>query len=149
MSPMRRASALLFWSRLGPTGCLWSYGQFDPLHRGDAFDEAQKRSTRMIRWGQIEKAAQYVVPDAREQFLKDAPALQEVRFSDYEVLVIDVEDGLKSGTVEVLFHGYQMPVMVEKTVAMTQEWEHDGVGGSWRVRPTIENLQATFPSRDR
>ncbi len=147
MSPTRMASAVLLCSLLGLTGCLWSYGQFDPLHRGDAFDEAQKRFTRMIRWGQIEKAASYVAEDAREQFLADAPALQGVRFTDYEVLVIDLEDGLRTGTVEVLFYGYRMPVMVEKTVAMTQEWEHGD--GNWRVRPTIEDLRGNFGSPDR
>ena len=140
---VRGLSALLLCIPL--SGCfMWNYGRFDPMAHGDAFDESRKRFTRMIRWGQIERAGQYVVEEEREAFFEAASVLRGVRFTDYEVLSVDIDDDFESATVEVMFRGYQVSSPIEKSVAVTQEWARSTEGNGWEVRPEIEELSGLF-----
>ncbi|NNL84292.1 MAG: hypothetical protein HKP27_01500 [Myxococcales bacterium] len=127
------------------SGCfMWNYGHFDPLARGDSFDESRKRFTRMIRWGQIERAGQYVVESERDAFFEAATVMRGVRFSDYEVLRVEVEDGFDTAIVEVMFRGYSLASSIERSVAVTQSWERGTEGSGWRVRPEIQVLSGAF-----
>ena len=128
------------------TGCFWwNYGQFDPLQKGDDFDQARKRFTRMIRWGQIDRASQYVLQEEREEFFEAAKVLRGVRFTDYEVLSVEVKDRLNTATVHVMFRGYAISQPLEKSVSVKQEWQR--VGDSWRVSPQIAQISGTFDGR--
>lgn len=127
------------------TGCyMWNYGRFDPMAHGDHFDESRKRFTRMIRWGQIERAGEYVVASERDAFFQAATVLRGVRFSDYEVLRVDVEEGFDTAIVEVMFRGYTLASSIERSVAVTQSWERNTEESGWKVRPEIQVLSGTF-----
>ena len=56
---MRRlVAALVLLSGVGLAGCsMFSYGHFDPLATGQAFDDSQKRFNRLVRWGQRPRTA--------------------------------------------------------------------------------------------
>ena len=123
---------------LTPTGCLWFEGRFDPLQKGDAFDVAQKRFTRFVRWNMLDKAAELVDPALRQDFLDETRDFRKLRFTDYEVLVRDLSPDLSEATVDVAFYAYTMSTMVERVINIREEWYRDEETGRWRVRPRIE-----------
>lgn len=129
---------LLLALALGQGGCLWYQGQFDPLHKGDAFDDAQRRFTRLLRWHQLEKASEMVDPQQRQAFLDEARHLRALRFTDYEILVKDPGPELETGTVDVVFYAYTLSTMIERTILVRQDWYLDGDNGRWWVRPEID-----------
>jgi hypothetical protein len=98
----------------------------------------------MIRWGQIERAGEYVVESEREAFFEAATVMRGVRFSDYEVLRVEVENGFDTAIVEVMFRGYSLASSIERSVAVTQSWERGNEGSGWRVRPEIQVLSGAF-----
>ena len=60
------AAAIAILLSASLSGCfMWNYGRFDPMARGDQFDESRKHFTRMIRWGQLERAYQAKLEDLR------------------------------------------------------------------------------------
>ena len=145
MTPWLRALLLTLICSLS-TGCFWwNYGKFDPLQKGGDFDQARKRFTRMIRWGQIDRASQYVVDEERIEFFEAAEVLRSVRFTDYEVISVEVKDNLKAATVHVLFRGYLVSQPLERSVSVKQEWHW--IEDRWRVHPQIRQLSGTFDSK--
>ena len=147
---MRRlVAALLLVAGTALPGCsLFSYGQFDPLSSGQAFDDAQVRFNRLVRWGQWEKAAELVASDRREEFLTVGKALADVRFTDWDVTMLEMEDGLAKATVEIRIEGYRPTTLMHHEVRMVQEWERlEGVSSPWVVRPRLDELTLAFVGR--
>lgn len=114
----------------------------DPLGRSEALEEKQKRYTEAIRWGDIERAAQYVEPEQRSAFLALAPAFESVRFSDYEIGELDFEsDERLAAEIEVTFRGYALPHYVERKIRDRQVWERaEGMRNDWFVKPELATL---------
>ena len=113
----------------------------DPLGHRDALEEAQKRYTNMIRWGDAERAVQFVDPELREKFLAHAGELEDLAISDYDVGEIQYDDDNRTAQVEVTYRGYSLSHLVERKVRVTQEW-HRSEGNDWLVRPEIEDVVA-------
>jgi hypothetical protein len=107
-----------------------SLGRFD---RANDFEEAQKRFTQLVRWGQISKASEWVAPDQRAEFLTLAPEFTDVRFTDYEILDVKLADDARSATAEVRYLGYLVPSYLERSVDLTQQWSCEA-GSGWQVR---------------
>jgi len=130
--------------RLGLAATLLALGCIspdDPLGRRDALEEAQKRYTNMIRWGDAAKAVQFVEPSAREKFLANADALKKLAISDYELGEIKYDDDGATAHVEVTYRGYALAQLVEREIKVTQEWKREG-GDDWRVQPDLDNVIA-------
>jgi hypothetical protein len=147
---MRRLAAalLLAASTALPACSMFSYGQFDPIASGRAFDDAQVRFNRLVRWGQWQKAAEMVAVDQREEFLKVGQALGDVRFTDWDVTTLEMEKGLMKATVEIRIEGYRPTTMMQHEVRMVQEWERlEGVTSPWVVRPRLDELALAFARR--
>jgi hypothetical protein len=138
-------AALLLAAATLTTGCLFSHGQFDLLGSGTAFDESQERFSRLVRWGYWEKAAEMVAPEDREHFLEAMSSLGDIKFTDWEVVVMDVAKGFHTADVDVRLEGYRESTLIHYEGVMTQHWElKDAVRGSWMVRPDVDGLVVAF-----
>ena len=66
------AAVLLVFALGGLTSSGCSFGEIylsDPLLREAALNETQRRYSALVRWSAFAKAARYVEPEAREDFL--------------------------------------------------------------------------------
>lgn len=130
--------------RLGLAATLLALGCIspeDPLGRRDALEDAQKRYTNMIRWGDAAKAVQFVEPTMREKFLANADALRNLEISDYDLGDIEYGDDDMTAHVDVTYRGYSLSHLVEREIHVTQEWKREG-GNDWRVAPDLDNVIA-------
>jgi len=129
-------------------GCMYSHGQIDVLQHGDSFDDAQTRFSRLVKWGAWQKAVPMVSPDSREEFAAVMEGLADVKFTDWEILVLDMGDGFQTATVEVLLEGFRESTLTHHTAVMTQEWERvDTVLATWQVKPDLTQVAAAFLGR--
>ncbi len=128
----RSLAIALTW--VAATGCVT-----DPLNREDTFREQQKQFTQYIRWGKFDAAAAFVVEEQRAEFAALAPQLSDIRFTDYDLLHVELRDS-SHGTAEVLFTGYRLSSPISRTMLVKQDWKRDGFDG-WRVTLELEPLR--------
>ena len=128
-------------------GCLATLAS-DPMGRKYSLENVQRRYTEAIRWGQFEQAAAFVVPEVQEEFHSFAATLERIRFTDYEIGRISLDEEKKSATVHVTYHGYRDGAFVEKPLREVQEWVRTS-GNDWRVRPQLSSLVDPLRSRQR
>ena len=139
---MRIPAGILLVVLFSVSGCMSVIT--DPLDRRGAFEDTQERFTQYVRWGKFEEASQYVDPEMREQFMTFAPEFSDLRFSDYEINRIEIQDGLQSATVHVRFTGYRLSMPFERSVDLTEEWTRDESTGVWTVKLDIKKLRDTM-----
>lgn len=113
----------------------------DPLGHRDALEDAQKRYTDLIRWRDAERAAIFVDPEMRKDFLEQAGELENLEISDYELGDLEFGDGDETATIDVTYRGYSLSHLVERKIRVTQEWHRDE-GNTWLVRPDLEDVVA-------
>lgn len=147
---MRVLAALL--TAITGLGCLACVSPSDPMARAYALKEAQKRYTEAIRWGDLERAAHYVDPELREDFLAQSRAFESIRFTDFEIGAVDLEDEDKlRAEVDVTYSGYVLPFYIERRVNDHQVWvREEGMANRWLVQPELELLITSMlkgPSR--
>lgn len=109
--------------------------------RAEDFEECHKRFASYVRWGKIDKASLWVTPDQRVEFLSLAPDLTLLRFTDYEILEVDLDDDARTATVEVRYSGYLANQPIERSIDVLQEWSQDEATGEWLVRLDIARLR--------
>jgi hypothetical protein len=111
----------------------------DPLERQEALQQAQKRYIEALRWGNLEKAAHYVDPEQRAEFLSLASSFDNVRITDYEIGELDLDqDSLARAEGDVTYRGYVLPQYIERRVRDHQVWYRDRANDNeWRVRPEL------------
>lgn len=117
----------------------------DPLAHMDSLEYVQKRYTEAIRWGDLERAARYVAPEMREDFLALSEAFAEIRITDYEIGEVEMEDEEKlSAEVFVTYKGYALPYYVEQSIRDRQVWQRVETLGDrrWQVKPELEPVIA-------
>jgi hypothetical protein len=132
---MRTSLALLL-----ALGSLLACRHIDPWTHEYKLENAQLAYTQSMRWGRFDQASQWIAPDDRARFFRDAEEqLQDVRISEYDIGELEMGDGGKSATVRVSYRVYDMRTLIEREVRETQEWSYDE--GAWRVRPTIGSLR--------
>jgi hypothetical protein len=129
-------------------GC--AFGEWrpdDPMRRRYSLELIQHDYTQLVRWSEFERAAAYVDPEVRDDFLRSAPDARSVRFTEAESGAIDLDDEMKSATVEVTYYAYAAASPIEVKVTEKQEWTRAD-GNNWKVRPTFVGLDALPSSRD-
>lgn len=130
----------LAFGLLSQVGC--SFGEIyldDPFLREVALQDQQKHYTSLIRWSAFHKAARYVQPERRDEFMQVAPPLKEFRFTDYESQPVEV-DASGECTVEVTYYGYRTDSPFEVEVQETQHWKRNGITNEWQVFPIFRGL---------
>jgi hypothetical protein len=133
---MRWGAAWIAAIAVGLTACV---SPSDPWDRARALDEAQHKYAEGIRWGNLEKAAKYVDPAMRSDFLALAGAFETIRITDYDIGEVDLDhETLASAEVDVTYRGFVLPQYVERRVREHQVWYRDEASGNeWRVRPQL------------
>ena len=136
-----RFVALLALPLVFASGCAVFVDLFtDPMGRKAAFSRNQRDYTKYMRWGDIESAARFVHPEARDEFLSYEGKFGGIRITDFEVG--DATFGAKEADaqVRVTYTAYSMASMIEKEIKEVQQWERIGKGNQWFVRPKLDGL---------
>lgn len=138
MADLRRSAASLLVALLLPAlGCV-NLG--DPFGHESDFRLIQKHFTQYVRWGKVREAAEFVVPEQRQDFLALGPDLTDIRFTDWETLSLDYAG--ETARAEVQLRGYRLSVPVERIVRLSQAWSKTEDTGVWRVRLELAALRA-------
>jgi len=138
---MRFALApVLGFALLTALGCATSI--FDTTRsKENALEEAQRKYTELVRWGEIESASAYVDPEVSEAFI-DAPAqFKDIRFTDFESGPLQFGEDSETATVSVVYRAYSTRSLVEKRFVEHQEWYREADSENiWRVRPNLDSV---------
>ncbi len=127
---------LLGFALLATLGCAGT--SFDSTGNVYALEEAQRRYTELVRWGEIEGASAYVDPAITADFLVTAERFQDIRFTDYESGPLKFGDDSDTVTVDVVYHAYSIRMLVERKFVEHQEWYREAsADDGWRVRPNL------------
>ena len=138
------AAVLLVFALGGLTSSGCSFGEIylsDPLLRQAALDETQRRYSALVRWSAFAKAARYVEPEAREDFLAQLPGMKTFRFSDFESEPVELNDQGEA-IVRVTYYGSSTASPFEVEVYETQHWKRSGITNDWRVTSEFKGLAA-------
>ena len=136
---MRIPTGILLVVLFGASGCLSTLT--DPMDRRGQFKDTQTKFTQYIRWGKFQEASEFVDPELRADFMSYAPEFSDLRFSDYEITRVEIEEGLQSASVDVRYTGYRLSMPFERSVDLTEEWTRDESTGVWTVKLDIEKLR--------
>ncbi len=139
---MRIPTGILLIVLFGLSGCLARFT--DPLDRRGAFEDTQTKFTQYVRWGKFEQASRFVDPEIRAEFMSYAPEFSDLRFSEYEITRIDIQEGVRSASVDVRVTAYRLSMPFERSVALTEQWNRDEVTGLWTVKVDIRKLHDTL-----
>jgi len=135
---------LLLVVPIGTTGCiapLFIEMFKDPYGRHDSLMRVQREYTNALRWGNPDKALDFVHPDLRADFAEQAKKFQEIRVTDYDVGKVSWGEEQASATLVVTYRAYSMTNMVEKEIRETQHWVRlSKRANDWVVKPRIEHL---------
>lgn len=127
---------------LSSLGC--AFGEFrfgDPFDRKYTLEEAQHRYTTLVRFGDFERAGEFVNSEERHSFMKSMKALDDARFTDYDSETVELDREKSMATIVVTYTIYTPAMPYEVSVAETQVWSRDGLSNDWRVHSTFEGLQ--------
>lgn len=128
---------------LASTGCVLIGELADPTGRQKSLEDSQKRYTELVRWGQLERASEYVDPKLREEYLNHAAAFAKIRFTDFESGRLQFDEGNETATAIVVYHAYSLTTLLEKRIRENQHWYRDKETFSgWRVRPQLRQVIA-------
>ncbi len=117
-------------------GCI---NVLDPLGRRSALKEVQLKYTQAIRWGDIEKASEFVDPDLRGEFLGLLDAFEKIRVTDYDIGSIQYESS-ELANVTVTYHAYTMGTFLDRSFREKQVWHRVGAGTQWWPEPQLEGV---------
>ena len=134
---IRIAGALVALVFITNTGCINMLA--DPLGRRSALKEAQLKYTQAIRWGNLEKASEFVDPDLREDFLGLLDTFERIRVTDYDIGSIQYESS-EMAKVTVTYRAYTVGTYLDRTIREKQVWRRVGAGTQWWVEPQIEGM---------
>ena len=114
---------------------------FDPMQRRNNFEQAQHKFTTLVRWGHIDDASRYVIAEQRADFMSLAPGLVDLRFTDYEIIEIDMAEDYQTAVVDIRYRGYRLSQPVERTVDLQQKWHRDPLDGDWTVEVELDTIR--------
>ena len=113
------------------------------LGKKGALEDAQRRYTELVRWGEIERASVFVDPELQTEYLEYAAAFDGIRFTDFESGALQFREEDDKATVFVVYHAYSLSTLVEKKIRERQEWYREAsMSNSWRVRPDLRQIVA-------
>ncbi len=139
---MRRQQWLVAVLALGLCGCqvlgYLSPKFLVPMNRKEAVTEQTEAFATNLRWGRYDAAAAHVEPQQRIEFLKlvrDPRA--PVRFTDWEVLAVELGPGMTEATALVHFKLHRLPSMTEIEIADEQTWRYEASRLRWFLVPKL------------
>jgi len=135
---LARTLCLVVAVLVGATACETPFS--DPLGHRRRFEEIQQKFTKFIRWGAIDEASIFVIDEQRDAFLGLAPELNDIRFTDYEILRLDYNGRDENAHAEIRYTGYRLSMPIEQSFRVEQDWNWDDDDGGWTVSLNVEEL---------
>lgn len=91
-----------------------------------------------LRWGRYPEAAARVEKGQRIAFLKmvDSPQ-SRVRFTDFEVLMVELGPEKDQATALVNFNVHRLPSLKEVRFQDEQSWRYEPETGGWYLEPNL------------
>jgi len=132
---------------LASVGCAATLS--DPTGKHNALEWAQREYTQRVRWGDVNKASEYVDAARRDEFVAAAPIFDRIRITDYEIGPISYTgEGDDAAEVTVTYRAYSLATLVEMPIREEQKWRRsDGLGNDWWVESEIsKQLAALTPA---
>ena len=118
-------------------GCL-SPG--DLLGHAGRLEEARKKYTSSVRWGQVEQASHFVDPSQQEVYRSLAKDFEVIQITDSEASDLRFE-GDDEAVVDVTYRAYSLATLVERRFQEKQRWYREpGMGSDWRVRTDLAEV---------
>ena len=103
----------------------------------------QKRYTDLVRFSNFDAASRYLAIEDRKAYLKGLPREDRLRFLDYEIEPVHINEELNHALVRVVYTAYSPWTLVEFTVVERQEWSRPkGLANAWTVKSEFEGLEA-------
>ncbi len=112
---MRLLSVLLFCSLL--TACL------GPIDTGPGLVRTSQGFSESMRWQDYQGASRYLMPDVRDDFLKQFEKDEDLRIVGSEILNIDLHADEKWAQTEYALEYYRLPSTRIKKWYWTQRWQ--------------------------
>jgi hypothetical protein len=127
---------MLSFALLATLGC--ASNPFDFTGKESALEDAQRKYTELVRWGEIDSASFYVDPAIADDYLNTAELFKDIRFTEFQTGALQFGEGSNTATVNVVYHAYSTKTLVEKTFREHQEWYREAsANNDWRVRPNL------------
>jgi hypothetical protein len=114
-----------------------------PLDPKKTFEEAQRRYTQDIRFGLYDDAVEWVEPDLKPAFRQAAHRFREIRFSDYVIESVEIDEAATQAVATVLYRGYSLSQPFEREIRIQQHWRRKVPTQEWFVQPAIDQLLET------
>jgi len=121
---------------VGSIGC---FSLTDPLGRESSLESIQREYTKLVRWGEIERASLYVDPALRQEFLAFVDDFESIRVTDFEIGTIRFEDSGQA-FVTVEYHAFAPRMAMEIPIKEKQLWYREDITNRWRVRPELDGF---------
>lgn len=130
---LRLALALALFGAAG-CGSFWSIADTD-----GSLEDSMRTYTKLVRWGEIERASLFVDESLRADFLALASGFDRLRFTDFDMGPIDrtPEGEVK---VTVVYRVYDVSTLVERKIVENQSWSAGGEQ-RWTVTPDLSGFQ--------
>ena len=118
----------------------------DPLGRQEALEDAQRRYTDFVRWGDLGRASNYLAPEDRASFLQNVAQLEHIRVTDFDIQDLEY-DGEEEVHLVVTYYGFSLLTAVEGRFREHQHWTRDpGLKSTWRVKTDLDQVLASVGS---
>jgi hypothetical protein len=115
----------------------------DPLGRQEALEDAQRRYTDFVRWGDLGRASRYLEPEARAAFLRNVAQLEHIRVTDFDVEDLEY-DGEDEVHLIVTYYGFSLLTAVEGRFREHQHWTRNpGLKNRWTVKTDLDQVLAS------
>ena len=136
--PLALALALL----VGP-GCtsFWSVAETD-----GTLEDTMRTYTKLVRWGERERAALFVDEAVRPEFEALSPEIDRLRFTDFDMGPVAFEPHGEDGqiaSVTVVYRAYDVRTLVEREIVETQRWIPTGTN-TWKVEPDLSGFRGAL-----
>ena len=134
--------ALLLAASLALGGCSMTKPLFLAGDLNQKASEAADDYSTYLRWGRLSKAAAFVEPLRRPEFVAFFAEGHRYRFTEVSVAALDYDEQTLTASAIVRFTLYAMPRVQEIKVVENQEWRFDRRADQWYVEPDLEAFRS-------
>jgi hypothetical protein len=139
MNVRKLAQASVALLLVATTSCT---GFWDVAETDGTLEDSMRTYTKLVRWGELERASEFVDETIRPQFVALQPHMGRIRVTDFEMGPVDFSDD-GAVRVTVVYHAYDVQTLVERRIVEAQEWNAAG-RRIWKVRPDLSGFQAAL-----
>lgn len=121
-------------------------GHARKVHQRSASDltESARLYNDYVRWGNLDRAAQFVDPADRTAFLAAQAKKADVRYTEFRIGPVDFPPESTEATVRIIRSFYRQSDLTEASESVLQHWVRKG--DHWYVKPEDVSDVTVLPS---